>query len=259
MRLPTFVPLLGNFVTPPVSESSTIRTELVPQLSSSVDIFPSSPALAAAAHPGRPALVISSTSWTDDEDFGILIEALRTFEQKARANSQLPKLLMLVTGKGPLRQMYMERVIRLEREEKWQSVRCRSLWLEAADYPLLLGSADFGVSLHSSSSGLDLPMKVVDMFGCGLPVCALNFACLGELIKDGENGLIFSNASELSQQFERLLSGFPNCPDLTEMRSHLEPHRPVGVNGESSTWCSWEENWDAVVRPLITGPTPIAR
>lgn len=124
----------------------------------------------------RLALIVSSTSWTPDEDFNILLDALAIYELHAtlqKSDSLLPKVLVVVTGKGPLRDTYMRKINELQK--KWNWVRCVSLWLEAEDYPILLGSADLGVCLHSSSSALDLPMKVVDMFGCGLPVCALQF------------------------------------------------------------------------------------
>lgn len=65
-------------------------------------------------------------------------------------------MLFLVTGKGPQREAYRERM----KGMNLRRVAFRLLWLEAVDYPLLLGSCDLGVCLHTSSSGVDLPMKV---------------------------------------------------------------------------------------------------
>ncbi|XP_010272987.1 PREDICTED: UDP-glycosyltransferase TURAN isoform X2 [Nelumbo nucifera] len=141
----------------------------------------------------RPALIVSSTSWTPDEDFGMLLEAAVMYDRRVAAilneddldkNEVLwenmcngkqylyPRLLFIITGKGPEREKYEEKIRRLNLKR----VAFCTMWLSAEDYPLLLGSADLGVCLHTSSSGLDLPMKVVDMFGCGLPVCAVSFS-----------------------------------------------------------------------------------
>jgi len=177
---PTLAPTLSTFLPSFSLPASTPLTSLSRGSPSPESI--NSPRLH-TLRSDRPAIVISSTSWTEDEDFSILIEALGIYEKCARRlnvktgtdGRGLPKLLMLVTGKGPLRERYMNEVHQLEEKQQWEWVRCRSLWLEAEDYPVLLGSADIGVSLHTSSSALDLPMKVVDMFGCGLPVLALDF------------------------------------------------------------------------------------
>ncbi|KAJ7922933.1 mannosyltransferase [Mycena leptocephala] len=207
----------------------------------------------------RPALLVSSTSWTPDEDFSILLTALGEYNQAASSpGKKLPKLLVILTGRGQLREKYMAEVGELQK--RWDWVRCISMWLDVEDYPTLLGAADLGISLHASSSNLDLPMKVVDMFGCRLPVCALDFSCLNELVKDGKNGLVFKNASQLAQQMQTLLTGFPTCPRLTELRSNLQPaserptsptSRPPSREPSDDVWEYWDENWARYVRPLI--------
>ena len=105
---------------------------------------------------GRPALVVSSTSWTPDEDFGVLLDALTLYDEIAVADEdameRYPDVLVVVTGKGPQRAHYESRM----RSLRLKRVAVRTAWLESGDYPTLLGAADLGVCAHTSSSGLDL-------------------------------------------------------------------------------------------------------
>ncbi|EFH51196.1 glycosyl transferase family 1 protein [Arabidopsis lyrata subsp. lyrata] len=196
----------------------------------------------------RPALVLSSTSWTPDENFGILLEAAVMYDRRVAARSKhlYPNLLFIITGKGPEKEMYEENIKCLN----LRHVAFRTMWLPAEDYPLLLGSADLGVCLHTSSSGLDLPMKVVDMFGCGLPVCSVSYSCIQELVKDGKNGLLFSSSSELADQLLILFKGFPgNCDALMSLK--------VGAM-ETGSSGRWATEWEDCAKPLITQENPSA-
>lgn len=111
----------------------------------------------------RPALFLSSTSWTPDEDFSILLEALTrlcsgegeqkgvaTRSSKEGAKKRPPFVVVAVTGKGPQKAMYEEKMRQLDL--KGRMAIC-TLWLEAQDYPRLVGAADLGVCLHTSTSG----------------------------------------------------------------------------------------------------------
>jgi len=181
-----------------------------------------------------PALIVSSTSWTPDEDFGLLLAAIEVLDAVPG-----PPLLFVITGKGPQKQMYETRMAAMS------LTRCRVItaWLAAVDYPRLLGSATLGVSLHKSTSGCDLPMKVVDMFGAGLPVCAVGFECLGELVAHGKNGLVFNTSAQLAEQLGRLLKSWPRVGD--ELRVLRE-----GVKEFQSL--RWKDNWQACAAKLFS-------
>ena len=183
-------------------------------------------------------LLVSSTSWTEDENFSLLLNAMQTLDNMIESDEQIDfesylktqskgeekegspedekpdnkkshsgkqkrspddvtndeseedenlgktdssaelfadrdiHFLLVITGKGDLKQFYERKIANMNLKH----VTIKTMWLLPEDYPKILGAADLGISLHSSSSGCDLPMKVVDMFGSRLPVCAIDFA-----------------------------------------------------------------------------------
>ena len=111
-------------------------------------------------------MIVSATSWTEDEDFSMLLVALQelslllTTYTNLTAQDEVERILVVVTGKGPLKAEFEKKVLDLSSRGLLDRVAIRTAWLTSNDYSLLLRCADLGICLHTSTSGLDLPMKV---------------------------------------------------------------------------------------------------
>lgn len=189
----------------------------------------------------KAKLLVSSTSWTADEDFGVLLDALCAYSATAASSRlQLPELIVVITGKGPQKRYYLDKIEDLRNSNALQMVTVYTDWLSFEDYALLLGSADLGISLHTSSSGVDLPMKVVDMFGAGLPVTGWSkFAAWPELVTDNVNGRGFESPEQLADILRDLFD--PASKQLSRLKA--------GAMLESRR--RWDSEWDPIAGKLF--------
>jgi beta-1,4-mannosyltransferase len=196
-------------------------------------------------HAETVGFVVCPTSWTEDEDFDVIIEAVVRLEHRIRGweaaghGRRFPDMVVLVTGDGERRAEFERRFAGLPARR----VQLRTRWLEPEDYPRVVGSADLGLCLHRSSSGLDIPMKVADLFGAGVPVLALDYgACLAERVRHGDNGLLFSTAEQLADILFDLFEGYPAD------QKRLERLR---AGARKSSRPTWEEGWAREARPVF--------
>jgi beta-1,4-mannosyltransferase len=187
---------------------------------------------------GVPALddavvVLSPTSWTADEDFSDLWTAIEASEDVGPTQR-----VFVLTGDGPRRADGERAAARLSRGR----TRVVTGWLEEEEYRRLLGAADLGLSMHRSASGLDLPMKLLDFLGSGLPVLALDYGpCLRACVRDGIEGRWFTTAEELTDELEALIDDGDEVRRALARRIRQAP-RP-----------RWDEAWLRVVAPLLGG------
>lgn len=205
-----------------------------------ITVFPSQHPLLRGIINGTTRLVVSSTSWTPDEDFSLLLDALVQYAN-TETKQGLPPLLVVITGKGPQQALYLERIEALTKAGKLPNVTIETVFLPFSSYADLLSLADLGVCLHKSSSGVDLPMKVVDMFGAGLPVAAYSgYESFSELVREGDNGRGFETAEELAEILSQVLS--------PKGKRELEVLRKGAIKEGSKRW---DDEWDPTVGAVL--------
>jgi beta-1,4-mannosyltransferase len=196
--------------------------------------------------PRRIPLVVAPTSWTPDEDFDLLLESLERTERalvakSGRSDGTSPDLAVLLTGRGEMRTRFEQRLARRD----FKRVAVRTVWLEPADYPTLIGMADAGLCLHQSSSGLDLPMKLADFRGAGVPVCAFDYGpVLSEALTPGHEGITFHEPGQLASVLTALASA-----DLSPTPLFAASRAWVSAN-QSERWLDeWNKSAKSVLHP----------
>lgn len=198
--------------------------------------------------PSRPPLVVCPTSWTPDEDFDLLLEALERAERQLTKmpprrggeppGLSTPELVVVLTGRGPLRESFEQRAAR----RGFAAIAVRTAWLEPADYPTLIGMADLGLCLHQSSSGLDLPMKLADLRGARVPAAAYEYApVLNEVLTTGREGVTFRDPGELAGLLVGIATGSTAGSAWAQSRAWLADHPPE----------DWEAHWERRAKHLL--------
>lgn len=174
-------------------------------------------------------MIVSSSSWTPDEDFSLLSNALRRLD----VNIPSRPLLFVLTGKGPNRAFFEQQIDAL----RLQWIAVAFTWLPLFDYPRVLARAKVGVCLHTSSSGLDLPMKAVDLLAARTPVIALRYHCIEEVVKPGETGVLFDDDVQLCAILRQTV--FPENGWEREMMENLKR----GVDKQVANSLDWDTCW----------------
>ena len=176
---------------------------------------------------GEAGIVVCPSGWTADEDMDLLLDALRMLGPG--------RFEFHLTGDGPTRRGLEPRI----QELRNAGTAIHLGFLEERDYRALLNRALIGLSLHCSSSCLDLPMKIVDLLGAGVPVCALDYGpVLREQVREGETGLFFRTAAELAELLCRL-----------QAQPALALHMRDCVRKQRNT--TWPVEWRRVAGPVI--------
>jgi beta-1,4-mannosyltransferase len=185
-----------------------------------------------ASAPDDAFVLVSPTSFSADEDMDMLLDALGLVARRPRTRP----ILLFATGYGPLRTRFEERA----RKIATGKLRIVTGWLPEPLYRDLLRAADLGISMHRSASGVDLPMKVVDMVEAGLPASVFDYGpCLSELVPSVLKPFMFTDAKSLAARLGELLDG----PKLAKLHAQMaDESGPL-----------WADEWRRVALPLIAG------
>lgn len=173
----------------------------------------------------RPLLLLSNSSFSVDDDYEMLLSALKKYDDNKKAK----KLVLVMSGQGPYKALWKSKF----EYTHFDKINVVFMWFEAADYPLMVACADYGICVHNSTSGVDLPIKILDLQSCKVPVLAYEYSStIREVVTEETNGYLFHTSSDLA--------------DLL-LRISMPYHKPIFVFDDKDWKTEWKRNFYKVL------------
>jgi len=85
-------------------------------------------------------------------------------------------------------------------------------------------------------------MKVLDMFGTGLPVVARYYKCIEELVQVNKNGVFFEDSVQLYANLKIFFKNEEGRAQITAMRKFIE----ADIKNNR-----WSHTWGNIAQPIL--------
>lgn len=183
--------------------------------------------------------LVAPMSWGPDDDPRLLLDALERLD--AMSEPRPRRIDVVITGDGPGRSAFEEELGR----RRFRRATVSTRWVEADGYVAYLAGADAGLSLHRSTSGLDLPMKWADLAEAGVPLLALDYGPVTrEALASRPSTRLFTTAAKLAERLDELSAASDG---------DLEAWRAQAV-GEAGALPRWDRSWREALGEAIASP-----
>ncbi|KNH09699.1 glycosyltransferase [Perkinsela sp. CCAP 1560/4] len=223
----------------------------------------------------RSFYVIMSCSWSKDDDVGFLFDAILRLSKISWSVADFPSIHVVVTGTGPnhgafLRLLETSRLAELRNAPLdrpasgpftvfYSSPLVTSMYFDNYEtYMETISRCHLGLCVHRTSGVADLPMKIIEYYTCGVPVVALHYNGIEEILEirspeDQANTVLGWSADtpeRMAQLLNRCLLSWadPGNDTLESSWWHLLSNVQTAFQSESNCW---EARWKSIILPIF--------